>query len=155
MRRIIIHHTGGSYTPNNVDLKAYHYVIDKEGTVHKGVYKPEDNENCNDGKYAAHTLRGNTGSIGIAAACNYGFNLNSKVSKYPFTIKQFNSICQMTASLCKFYHIKTSEIYTHYGFDKSHNIKQGKVDITYLPWKPELNPDQVQNYFRKCICELM
>ena len=55
MKRIIIHWTAGFGSPNFVDKKHYHYLIDSSGGVHNGDFKPEDNENCNDGKYAAHT----------------------------------------------------------------------------------------------------
>ena len=154
-RRIIIHHTAGNYKPNPTDLKCYHYLIDDVGVVHKGYYTVEDNDNCKDNKYAAHTYLGNTGSIGVAACCNYGFTLATKYSKNPFTLKQFEAICRLCARLCVEYSVKISDIYTHYGYDKLKNIKQGKVDITYLPWKPELNPIQVQNYFRQRIKELM
>lgn len=155
MKRIIIHHTAGAYKPNITDLKAYHFLVDNLGTVHSGVYKPEDNENCKDGKYAAHTYLGNTGSIGVSACCNYGFNLKHKQSLYPFTLKQFNTICKLCVYLSYKYDIKISNIYTHYGFDKSKGIHQGKIDITYLPWKPDLNPDEVQNYFRQEIRKLL
>lgn len=155
MKRIIIHHTAGSYIPNNIDKKAYHYLVDNNGKVFEGIYKPEDNENCNDGKYAAHTLKGNTGSIGVSACCNMKFNLTTKVSSYPLTLTQFKAICKLCAELCKKYKISVDNIFTHYGFDLAHNIKQGKVDITYLPFKPELNPIQVQNYFRTEIRKLL
>lgn len=148
MKRIIIHHTGGSYAPSDIDLKSYHYLIDDQGNVYKGRYTPEDNLNCNDGTYAAHTLKGNTGSIGIAACANFRFNLKDKLTQYPITKQQFESLCKLSATMCKKYNIKCDNIYTHYGFDIAHNIKQGKIDITYLPFKPELNPLQVQDYFR-------
>lgn len=155
MKRIIIHHTAGTYIPNNIDKKAYHYLIDNNGKVFEGIFKPEDNENCNDGKYAAHTLKGNTGSIGVSACCNMKFNLISKISPYPLTLVQFKSICKLCAELCKKYKISVADVFTHYGFDLAHHIKQGKVDITYLPFKPELNPIQVQSYFRNEIKKLL
>lgn len=155
MKRIIIHHTAGTYKPNDTDKKAYHFLIDNLGQTHTGVYKPEDNLNCKDGKYAAHTYLGNTGSIGIAACCNYGFTLKKKQSLYPFTLIQFKAIVKLCAELIKKYKISPYHIYTHYGFDKSKGIKQGKIDITFLPWRPELKPDEVQNYFRQEVCKLL
>ena len=148
MKRIIIHHTAGTYHPNNVDKEHYHYLIDVTGKVFDGKYKPEDNENCNDGKYAAHTKLGNTGSIGIAACCNYGFDIKHKQSIYPLTLQQFKSIVKLCAQLCKEYDIETKNVFTHYWFDKCKGIKQGKSDITFIPWKPELKPDDVIGYFR-------
>ena len=149
MKRIILHHTGGSYKPNEVDLKAYHYLIDNQGNIYEGYFKPEDNENCQDGRYATHTLKGNTGSIGIAACCNYGYDINKKQSLYPFTKKQFDTMVNLCAKLATTYHIETTNIFTHYWFDKCHGIKQGKSDITYLPWCPNIAPDEVIKYFRQ------
>lgn len=151
MKRIILHHTGGTYNPNPVDKKAYHYIINNNGEIFAGYYKPEDNEDCTDKKYAAHTLRGNTGSIGIAAACNYCFSPVSKSSQFPLTKTQFEAMCALSAKMCIKYNIKIENIFTHWGFDKAHNINQGKCDIIYLPFKPELNPYQVQDYFRQKI----
>lgn len=149
MKRIIIHHTGGTYTPNRVDKNAYHYIISGSGEVYKGIHKPEDNENCYDGNYAAHTRGGNTNSIGIAFACNLDYSISSpNKTKFPLTREQFESGCKLTAELMKKYHISIYEVYTHYGFDKLHNIKQGKSDITFIPWEPKLNKDLVESYIK-------
>lgn len=151
MKRIIIHHTAGSYKPNEVDLKAYHYLVDNLGNIYEGYYKPQDNENCKDGKYAAHTKLGNTGSIGVAACCNFGFDMKKKQSIYPFTKRQFDTITDLCAKLADDYDIKTTDIFTHYWFDRCKGIKQGKSDITFIPWKPEIKPDDVIEYFRQKI----
>ena len=66
MKRIILHWTAGANEPNNTDYQHYHYLVNGNGVVVKGKYNPEDNLNCNDGKYAQHTGGGNTGSIGVA-----------------------------------------------------------------------------------------
>ena len=54
MKRIILHWTGGKYTPSSTDFEHYHFLVDKCGDILKGKYTPEDNLNCNDGKYAAY-----------------------------------------------------------------------------------------------------
>lgn len=151
MNKIILHHTAGGYYPNNIDLKAYHFCIDKDGSVHEGKHIPEDNLNCNDGIYAAHTYKGNTRSIGIAACCNRYFNLIDKKTPNPITKIQFEAMCKLAATMCKKYKININNVYTHYGFDLIRNIKQGKIDITYLPFKPDLKPIEVENYFRNKI----
>ena len=73
MKRIIIHWTASRYYPNDYEKHFYHYLIDKDGKVYNGYYTPEDNLDCSDGKYAAHTGGGNTGSIGIAMCAMAGF----------------------------------------------------------------------------------
>lgn len=152
MKRIIIHHTGGTYTPNAVDRKAYHYVISGTGEPFIGTFTPEDNENCNDGVYAAHTKLGNTGSIGVAFACNLDYSIKSKTkTKFPLTREQYEAGCKLIAALMYKYNIPIQNVFTHYEFDKIHNINQGKSDITYLPWKPQVEPDEVQIYFRQTI----
>lgn len=155
MKRIIIHHTGGSYRPNSTDRKAYHFLIDGLGNITTGVYKVSDNENCKDGKYAAHTLNGNTGSIGVAACCNFNFNTLTHKTPYPFLKEQFNSIVDLCAELCKEYNIDVENVFTHYWFDKCNNINQGKSDIIFLPWKPDLKPNEIIYYFRDEIRKLL
>ena len=65
VRRIILHWSAGVYYPGDFEKQFYHYLVDIDGKIHQGKYKPEDNENCNDGRYAAHTGGGNTGSVGV------------------------------------------------------------------------------------------
>lgn len=55
MKRIVIHWTAGGYAPTDYEKQFYHYLVDDKGNVHSGKYKPEDNLNVNNGKYAAHT----------------------------------------------------------------------------------------------------
>ena len=54
MKRIIVHWTAGTYTPNVTDLEHYHYLITGKGQIVKGKYSVEDNEYCGDDVYAAH-----------------------------------------------------------------------------------------------------
>ena len=63
-KRLIIHWSAGRYYPSEFEKQYYHYLVDVEGKIYNGKFLPEDNNNCNDGKYAAHTGGGNTGSIG-------------------------------------------------------------------------------------------
>ena len=120
MKRIIIHWTAGTYYPSNYEKQFYHYLIDKDGKVHNGFYKPEDNLNCIDGKYAAHTGGGNTGSIGVAMCSMAGFISSLKLGNYPITKIQFESCMNFCASLCLKYKIdvNSDSIMTHYEFGK-------------------------------------
>lgn len=147
IKRIIIHHTGGTYKANSTDKNCYHYIIENDGTIVKGVYKIEDNINCQDGKYAAHTKLGNTGSIGIALACNKDYTINNKVNStgYPPTIIQYRALIKLCVELMKKYQIDIKQVWTHYEWDKYKKIKQGKSDITYLPFFNTLGPDDILN----------
>ena len=149
MRRIIIHHTGGTYKANNVDKKAYHYIIEGDGTIVKGDYLVHDNEDCTDGKYAAHTYKGNTGSIGIAVACNYGYTIsNPRACKFPLTFKQYQTLIKFTKRLMKQYGIGLGDVWTHYEFDRIRHISQGKSDITFLPHLSSLKPYEILNQIK-------
>ena len=157
MKRIIIHWTAGTYTPNNEELKHYHYLIgymsaNKSAYVKDGICKPEDNLNCYDGKYAAHTGGGNTGSIGIAICGNAGFKCASNQGKYPLQKVQFEKMYKTVAELCKKYAIVISKatVFTHYEFGKEHpeTASKGKPDINFIPYEPNITPDAVGDFIR-------
>ncbi len=152
MKKIIIHWTAGAYTPNSTDLKHYHYLIDKNGRTNYGIYKPEDNENCNDGKYAAHTGGGNTGAIGIALCGMYGFTSVSKIGSYPVTKVQCEALFSFVAKLAKKYGIKidSDHIMTHYefGLNNPKTTSAGKIDIVYLPPYPQIKKQDIGDFIR-------
>lgn len=153
MKRIILHWTAGLYRPNHVDLEHYHYLIDDKGAVHNGEYRPEDNENCSDGRYAAHTGGGNTGSIGIALCGMYNFVSSTNVGQYPITRKQIEKCFELCAELSKRYDIPVENIITHYEFGKSHpdTSSNGKIDLTYLPPFPDVKPNETGGFIRNKI----
>ena len=106
MKRIIIHWTAGTYFPTNYEKEHYHFLVDAKGEIHYGVFKPEANEICKAGKYAAHTGGGNTGSIGVAICAMLNYKSAKSVGKYPITKKQFESTMNFCAQLCKKYNIQ-------------------------------------------------
>ena len=154
LKRIIFHWTAGGYLGTEIDKEFYHFIIDNEGTVFNGRYKPEDNIDCTDGKYAKHTGGGNTGSIGIAFCGMYNFNLTHKRTKYPLTQKQCEAGFKLAAELCHKYDFKPNPqtITTHYEFGKQYpgTSSAGKIDIAYLPYTAasHLQPDEVAKYIR-------
>ncbi|MBR1425237.1 N-acetylmuramoyl-L-alanine amidase [bacterium] len=137
MKRIILHWTAGRYYPSSFEKQYYHYLIDKEGRIYTGIYAPEDNLNCNDNKYAAHTGGGNTGSIGVAFCAMSGFKSINNVGNFPITPIQFESGMDFCASLCSKYSINITPetVMTHYEFGQKHpqTTSAGKIDIIYLP----------------------
>lgn len=152
MKRIIIHWTAGKYSPNPCDYEHYHYLVNGDGLILQGNYTPEDNLNCKDGKYAAHTEMGNTGSIGIAFCGMYGFKNNNDVGEYPLLADQCEAGFKFIAELARKYKIPiTAEnILTHYEFDKNRGKEGRKIDIICLPYT-YLAKSEVGKYIRKRI----
>ena len=153
MNKIIIHWTAGTYQPNTTDLEHYHFLIDGEGKKHNGKYKPEDNENCNDGKYAAHTGGGNTGAIGVSMCAMAGFNSAASCGNYPITPVQLEACFKLCAELCKKYNIPVENVMTHYEFGINHpdTTSHGKIDIIYLPPYPLVKRNEVGGFIRSKI----
>ena len=156
MKRIIIHWTAGTNKPCATDLEHYHYLVTDTGEVKNGKYKPEDNLNCNNGKYAAHTGGGNTGSIGVAMCGMYvPSKVDIKRTEYPLTRKQYERTFKLCADLCKKYNIPITPdtVMTHYEFGKKHpnTSSAGKIDIIYMtPWE-EILPAKVGDFIRNKI----
>lgn len=137
--------TAGQNKPNATDLEHYHFIIDGQGKVFEGKFKPEDNINCQDGKYAQHTGGGNTDSIGVSMCGMMGFLTTKKVGSFPLTKIQCETCFQLCAKLAKEYNIPLDNrhIYTHYTFNKEHKIMTGKIDIIYLPAYPQIQKDDI------------
>lgn len=152
MNKIIIHWTAGAYTPNSTDLRHYHYLIDKNGRINCGIFRPEDNENCNDGKYAQHTGGGNTGAIGVALCGMYGFSSATKLGCYPLTKIQCEALFSFVAKLSKKYKIKidNNHIMTHYefGLKNPKTTSVGKIDIICLPPYPQIKKQNIGDFIR-------
>lgn len=150
MNRIIIHWTAGTYKPNHIDSEHYHYLIDDKGAVHRGKYRPEDNENCGDGHYAAHTGGGNTGSIGVAVCAMRNFVSPDNAGDYPITSKQIEACFKLCAELASKYNIPVENIMTHYEFGLSHpnTVSRGKIDIIHLPPYPTVKQNEVGGFIR-------
>ena len=145
LNRITIHWTGSTYTPNDCDKSHYHFIIDGDGNVIKGKYKPEDNLDCKDGVYAAHTGGGNTGNIGVAMSCLYN-------NYYPIRRVQLEACCKLVAQLCEKYGIRITNktVLTHAEFGKlyPHTTSNGKIDINKLPCVAVYGIDNVGNWIR-------
>ncbi len=155
MKRIIIHWSAGTYYPTSHEKYCYHYLIDKTGKVHEGIFKPEDNLNCKDGIYAMHTGGGNTGSIGVAMCAMAGFKNNQHCGDYPITYAQFEACMKFCAQLCHKYSIdiNPSNVMTHYEFgQKNPNTSSfGKIDIIFLPPYPWVSKNEIGSFIRSKI----
>ncbi len=153
MNRIILHWTAGTNQPCSTDYEHYHYLINKDGVIIKGKFAPEDNLNCNDGKYAQHCGGGNTGSIGISMCGMYvPKNTDIKDTKFTLTKIQCEAAFKLIAELCKKYNIKITPqtVLTHYEFGQAHpkTSSYGKIDIIYLHAYPDITKNEMGNFIR-------
>ena len=153
MKRIIYHWSGGCYSPNEIDRLHYHFLIDNNGVIFQGKFSPEDNENCLDGVYAAHTGGGNTGSIGVAFLGMFGFVSRLNAGRFPLAKVQCEAGFALGARLVKKYGLNLDNpltIQTHYGFGQrnSKTASAGKIDIVYLPPYPNVQKGEVEEFIR-------
>lgn len=151
MKRVIIHWTGGTNKANATDKEHYHFVVEGDGKIIEGNFKPENNEKCVKGRYAMHTGKGNTGSIGVAMCGMKDFVPNiPKSTKYPLALLQLEACISKVAQLCKKYGIKVTSdtVMTHYEFNRKHLIKTGKIDIVFLHIMPWLKKDEIGDFIR-------
>lgn len=155
MKRIIIHWTAGGYYPTEYEKEHYHFLIDKDGIIYNGKFRPEDNEICKLGKYAAHTGGGNTGSIGVAICGMAGFINKLSVGKYPILKKQFEKTMEFCANLVKKYNLEVTpqSVLTHYefGIKNPKTSSAGKIDIIYLPPYSWVEKNEVGSFIRSKI----
>jgi len=155
MKRIIIHWTAGGYYPNASEINCYHFLIDKDGKIIKGKFKPENNRHCVLGTYAAHTGGGNTNSIGVAICAMHKFKNKNNIGQYPITPIQFESTMHFCAKLAQKYSIPiTSEtVLTHYEFGQKHpnTSSAGKIDITFIPSYPWVDKSDCGAFIRSKI----
>ncbi len=153
MKRIIYHWSGGSYYPSASDILHYHFMIDEKGNIYNGKFKPQDNENCLDGVYAAHTGGGNTGSIGVSFLGMFGFVSRLNLGRFPLTKIQCEAGFAFGAKLVKHYCMDINNpmtIQTHYGFGirNPKTTSSGKVDIIYLPPYPQISKEDIEEFIR-------
>lgn len=138
MSRVIVHWTAGSNAANQVDLNAYHFVIEGDGRLRKGTASIAFNSRRLQRGYAAHTLRCNTGSVGVsmcgmAGACESPFH----AGRYPITQAQWRALVVTVALLCRRYRISVGPrtVLSHAEVETNLGIRQrGKWDITRLPF---------------------
>ncbi len=152
MKRIIIHWTAGGYYPTEFEKEHYHFLVDGQGKIHNGKFKPSDNEICRVGKYAAHTGGGNTGSIGIAICAMAGFKNAKNAGKYPIKKVQFEKCMELCAQIVKKYslQVNANTVMTHYefGLKNPNSTSAGKIDITYIPPYQWVEKSEIGSFIR-------
>lgn len=137
MKRIIWHWTAGVGTASELDLSHYHFVINADGSTSVGKWPVAANEKPVKGRYAAHTLNCNTGSIGIAVAAMAGaVERPFSFGKHPITPNQIEALVALSARLGRQYGIPVTPqtMLSHAEVQPTLGIKQrGKWDIAWLP----------------------
>lgn len=164
MKRIILHWTAGGYTPNGLDKRHYHFLIDGDGKVVDGNNPPEANARIaspTDGStYAPHTRQMNTGSIGVAVAAMRGA-VERPFDRGPSPIKpvQVEALVRLVADLAREYDIPVTRetILSHAEVQKTLGVRQrGKWDITWLPHMiAPGDPVQVGDYLRRRVFDAL
>jgi N-acetyl-anhydromuramyl-L-alanine amidase AmpD len=158
LQRIIMHWTAGGRSASGLDKEHYHFIVQQDGAVVSGKFKPEDNISTGDGKYAAHTLNCNTGSIGVAlcgmaGATERPFNAGLHPIRWP----QIAVMCSLIAKLCHQYGIPVTRqtVLSHAEVQPTLGIKQkGKWDIAWLPgWTAPIDPGGVGDRLRHDILQ--
>ena len=152
-QRIICHWSAGAYTASDLDRKHYHFAIEDDGKVVAGIHSVADNDSTSDGKYAAHTRRCNTRSIGISACCMAGAT-KANPGRFPMTEVQWMRMAELAAELCKRYDIPVTPktVLGHFEVEEHLGISQrGKWDPGFLPWEPSLGESEVGRRFRNLV----
>lgn len=106
MKRIILHWTAGTYKANDTDRKAYHILIEGDGSLIKGLASIALNGSPLSAGYAAHTLNCNSNSIGVSLCC-MGNAVESpfNAGAWPMTRVQFDKMIEVVKDLCAKYKI--------------------------------------------------
>lgn len=156
LKKITVHWDAGHVMPTKEALAResvfYHFLVDGLGEIHNGRFKPEDNLNCNDGKYAAHCGGGNTGNLGVAFCGMCDFISVKNPGTELLTKDQCEAGFKLIAQLCKENNLPVTPdtVFTHYEFGQKHpeTTSYGKIDITYLPPYPHVAAKDVGDFIR-------
>lgn len=152
-QRIICHWTAGAYNASALERKHYHFLIEGDGKVIRGLHSIADNDSTADGHYAAHTRRCNTRSIGLSVCCMAGAT-RTNPGRFPMTAAQWHRMAELAAELCNHYGIEVTPktVLGHFEVQSILGIAQsGRWDPGLLPWEPSLNAKAVGNRFRSLV----
>lgn len=154
MKRIIVHWTAGGHKASEFEKEHYHFLVEDDGKTVPGRWPVDANEKPLKGKYAAHTLNANTGSIGVSLCCMRGATETPFSSgPSPMTKVQWDSMIHLVATLCREHKISVTPqtVLTHAEVSKNLGIPQkGKWDITRLSFdNSTVGAEAVGNRLRK------
>jgi hypothetical protein len=157
-QRIILHWTGGSYTPNATDLRHYHYLVRGDGQivpampVERNMVSPAAPDRAN------HTRNLNTGSVGVAFCGMAGAKEKGPYGNFPLKRGQVIAGCTFVAELLDAWRMPCTvdTVFTHSEAQRIHGVAQaGKWDIDVFPWSPHLTPRECGSMLRDWIADAM
>ena len=141
MKRVIWHWTAGTGKANPTDRRAYHEIVEADGTLVMGVHPHSANapirQPLDRSTYAAHAGGLNTDSIGIAlAGMRNATESPFSPGDHPISLAQIDAMLRRTAELCRQYNIPVSRETTlsHAEVEPTLGVKQRqKWDIKWVP----------------------
>jgi len=140
MNRIIWHWAASTYAVSAAAHNAYHFNINGAGELVPGRHPVRANapgQRLQMGKYAAHTLNLNSGSIGNSVAAMHGAReVPFSVGNFPMTELQIEALLDLTALQVRDYNITISREHTlsHAEVEPTLGVKQrNKWDYMWLP----------------------
>lgn len=137
MKRIIWHWTAGAPGVIPLEADAYHFIIQPEGTIVRGVPVENNRPPLVNGAYAAHTRGANSDAIGIAVDAMAGaVERPLNLGKHPITQAQVDALVRLSAELGEQYRIpiRRDTMLSHAEVEPTLGIWQRqKWDITWLP----------------------
>jgi hypothetical protein len=154
---IVTHWTGGAYSCSGLDKEHYHFIIDGDCKLHKGLHSIADNRPpLRRGAYAAHTRGFNAHDggvvIGVSVCAMAGaWSAPFRAGAYPVKPEQMDTLADIVAQICDQYSVPVTPrtVLQHGEVQKNLGIMQlGKWDITRLPYAPDLKPAEVCEEFR-------
>ena len=160
---IVLHWTGGGPRANPVDLAAYHYVIEVDGTVVAGKWPVRANmRKLVDDKYAKHTGGFNSFRVGISCAGMKDYRSRSSAGTFPLTEVQVERMLEVAGyfiGVAGLNPLDPARLCTHQEVWTLHRVKgtqnHTKTDIEFLPFRPDLKPREVGDYLRKRVAEIV
>jgi hypothetical protein len=154
-KRVAMHWTAGTSAPNSVDLKAYHFLVNRDDTAYivKGVYPVERNMRQlapGDEDYAHHCGGYNSFSVGVSFCGERDARV--RLQEYQVTRGLAFIAVAMRYEWGSLIPLNDKHLFSHFeaftlhGVEGQHN--RTKQDIRRLAWRPELNEKQVGDYLR-------
>ncbi|WP_103120603.1 peptidoglycan recognition protein family protein [Methylopila sp. Yamaguchi] len=161
IKGIVVHWTAGAHRASALDRSHYHLLIEADGKLVRGTPSIDLNDarGLKSG-YAAHTLKCNSGFIGVSLCCMAGaVESPFKAGPHPMTRAQWDELPAVLADLCRRYDVPITPrtVLSHAEVQGTLGITQrGKWDISRLAFDPSVvGAKAVGDLFRKRAAALL